>query len=199
MSTNDVSKHRMACPCGKSTVTFIDTSPDHPWARESQTSHDAEIDCQDCAQTYTAYSERFSNDVPMVVTRIQVEAKAAAEKAFWDYYHEIQASPEADRLRPRISEQVDAATSKAAAHRALRAMKLTYDSYGTYARRPYSGETAAKRAGGGDLARIGSGMLGGSDKPYFEQAAARLQKLEAAWRGSPLTPIKLRPVGAPVS
>ncbi|AIC28085.1 hypothetical protein IE4771_CH02991 [Rhizobium etli bv. mimosae str. IE4771] len=193
MATDDVSKHAVSCPCGKSTVTFTATSPDHAYVRESQTHHDAEIDCVECREKYVPYAEPFSNSVPALVLREQVAAKAAAEQRYWAYWNEIKASPEADRLRPRIAQQVDAAKSKAEAHRVLQSMKLTYDSYGTYAKRPYGGEAAAKGAGGADLVRIGSGVLGGEDQPYFQNASVQLEELNKAWRDSPIEPVVLQP------
>ncbi|MDH6650183.1 UNVERIFIED_ORG: hypothetical protein M2312_004854 [Rhizobium esperanzae] len=198
MATDDVSKHVMSCPCGKSTVTFTATSPDHAYARESQTHHDAEIDCVECREKYVPYAEPFSNSVPAIVLREQVRAKAAAEQRYWAYWNEIGASPEADRLRPRIAEQVDAAKSKAEAHRVLQSMKLTYDSYSTYAKRPYGGEAAAKGAGGADLARIGSGVLGGEDQAFFQNASVQLEELNKTWRESPIEPIALRSTRPPI-
>ncbi|MBY5565940.1 hypothetical protein HFO55_01515 [Rhizobium leguminosarum] len=198
MATDDVSKHVMSCPCGKSTVTFTATSPDHAYVRESQTHHDAEIDCVECREKYVPYAEPFSNSVPAIVLRQQVAAKAAAEQRYWAYWNEIRASPEADRLRPRIVERVDAAKSKAEAHRMLQSMKLTYDSYSTYAKRPYGGEAAANGAGGADLARIGSSTLGGDDRPYFQNASIQLEELNNAWRGSLIEPMALRPTRPPI-
>ncbi|MGR9428693.1 hypothetical protein [Rhizobium leguminosarum] len=198
MATDDVSKHVMSCPCGKGTVTFTTTSPDHAYARDSQTRHHAQIDCAECAPKYTAYAREFSNDVPVIVLREQVSAKEAAEQRYWTYWNEIKASPQADRLRPRIAEQIDAAKSKAEAHRVLQSMKLTYDSYSTYAKRPYGGEAAANGAGGADLARIGSSTLGGDDKPYFQNASIKLEELDNAWRGSLIEPIALRPTRPPI-
>jgi hypothetical protein len=197
MATDDVSRHLRSCPCGKSTITFSTTSPDHAYARDSQTHYDAEIDCVDCAKKYVPYAEKFSNDVPAIVLREQVAAKEAAEQRYWAYWNEIKASPQADRLRLRIAEQVDAAKSKAEAHRVLQSMELTYDSYSTYAKRPYGGDVSAKGAGGADLARIGSGVLGGDDKPYFQNASVKLEELDAARRSSPIEPIALLPTQQP--
>jgi len=182
MATDDVTEHTVKCPCGKSNVTFTTSSPDHPYARDSQTRYSAAINCKECDEKYAVHQES-PNDRPEIVHREEVDAKKAAREKYLAAEEAIEKSAEAERLRSKIAEAIDRESSMAARYRKLSEFRLFHGSYGTYRKRPFSGEEAVRRVGGAHLARIGSTTdLGGKDQQYFAKAAAELEKLESAER-----------------
>ena len=196
MSTDDVSKHSVKCPCGKSTVTFTTSSPDHPWARASQTTYSAAIDCEECREKYAVHHES-SNDRPVIVHRDEVDAKKAVREKIRAANKAIKQSEEAERLRAKIIAAINNETSMAARHRKLSEFGLSHESYGTYRKRPYDGAEAMRLAYGAGLARIGSTTdLGGKDQQYFAEALAELEKLDCAERSIRLRVVKLNGVSS---
>ena len=54
MSTTDrVICYNKPCPCGEGTITITECSPDHPYARDSQTWYKSKINCETCKTKYT--------------------------------------------------------------------------------------------------------------------------------------------------
>lgn len=53
MSTIDKVSRNYPCPCGHGTITITECSPDHLYARNSQTWYEAEIDCDECKSKFT--------------------------------------------------------------------------------------------------------------------------------------------------
>ena len=147
MATDDVTEHPVKCPCGKSTVTFITASPDHPWVRASQTRYSATIDCKECREKYAVH-QMSHNDQPVVVHLDEVDAKKAAKEKYWAADEAIKQSEEAERLRPKIIAAIDNETSMAARHRKLSEFRLSYVSYSTYRKQPYGGAEAIRQARG---------------------------------------------------
>jgi len=52
MSTDDCTTVESKCLCGNGTISVERCTPDHPWARASQTSYSAALQCVDCAKKY---------------------------------------------------------------------------------------------------------------------------------------------------
>lgn len=52
MSTIDRVEKFQVCPCGHGEIRIVEYSPDHPYARDSQTSYTAEICCNKCQERY---------------------------------------------------------------------------------------------------------------------------------------------------
>lgn len=178
MATDDISKHACKCPCGKSTVTFVTASPDHPWARPSQTKYSAAIDCGDCQGKFCVY-QASSNDVPVIVEKAEVEARNQLDEQIDNLDKEIRCSVQAERLRTRIIDAIDKEESMAGRLRKLHKLHLTVESYSTYRKNPYGGEAALRFTRGATFARIGSTTtLGGEDQRYFSESMDEMKKLQ---------------------
>ena len=191
MATQDVTKKPVECPCGEGKVTFVTSSPDHPWARASQTTYSATIDCENCRKTLAVHQE-YSTGRPKIVYRAEVEAKNAIREQHRARAEAIGQSAEADRLRDEIIAVIDSQPSKAARHRKLADLGLARNAYGTYLKHPYGGEEALRFVEGARLAQIGSTTtLAGKDQEYFSKAVAELEKLEEAERAITLRPVSL--------
>lgn len=163
--------------------------PDHPWVRESQISYAALLDCPVCAEAYVVQHDYHK--LPSLVRREDVKKRSAATAQRQAAEKEIATSPEAQRLIPRIVSAIDSQSSMAARHRALQRFRLSYESLGTYRKRPYGGEHAVRSASGGHLADIGSDPeIGGKDASYFAAAAAKIEGLEAEERALDVRPVK---------
>jgi hypothetical protein len=52
MSTTDRVDSLLKCPCGEGKVCVTECSPDHPYAKDSQTWYTAEIMCETCNKKY---------------------------------------------------------------------------------------------------------------------------------------------------
>ena len=178
MATDDVTQYSSKCPCGASTVTFTSASPDHPWARPSQTRHSASIDCADCQDKFSMH-QNSSNDMPVIVEKAGVEAKKELREQIQTLDEAIRRSDQAERLRTRIIDKIDEETSMAGRHRKLQELHLTVDSYSTYRRNPYGGEEALHFTGGSTLARIGATTaFGEEEQHYFSEAIEEIERLE---------------------
>jgi hypothetical protein len=126
-----------------------------------------------------------------MVLRKDVNAKKVAKDKYCAADQAIKQSEQAERLRPKIIAAIDAEPSIAARHRKLQEFDLCYQSYGTFRKHPYDGETAVQRARGAHIARIGSTALGGEDQQYFADALAGLEELDLAEQSISLKVIKL--------
>ena len=191
MATDDVTKSSIKCPCAESTVTFITASPDHPWARASQTRYSATIDCPSCQTQFTTHQDSY-NDRPIIVHKAEVDTKHAIRRKIQTLDEEIKKSDQAIKLRERIIDAIDEETSLAGRLRKLTQLHLTRDSYSTYRKRPYGGEQALQSSSGATLARIGStALLGEEDHSYFSAAITAIEQLEEAERKIQLKEVTL--------
>lgn len=190
VATDDVTERSIKCPCGKSTITITASSPDHPWARASQTNYSTTIDCSECSQNWVVYQESFNNQ-PAIVLRKELEIRNAARAKYQAASDAIKQSEQATRLLPKIVSSINDETSMAARHRKLTAFGLARESYGTYRKHPYGGEEAIRLIGGQSIAEIGSTDLGGEDRKYFSDAMAELSDLRKAEYAVSLNVVKL--------
>ena len=178
MATDDVTQYSSECPCGASTVTFISASPDHPWARPSQTRYSAAIDWVVCQDKFSVH-QNSSNDMPVIVEKAEVEAKKQLREQIQTLDAAIRHSAQAKRLRTRIVDAIDKETSMAGRHRKLKEFHLTVDSYSTYRKNSYGGEEALRSTRVSTFARIGATTsLNGEDQCYFLEAIEELERLE---------------------
>ena len=178
MATDDISRYSYKCPCGASTVTFTVASPDHPWARPSQTRYSASIDCVTCKDHFCVY-QISSNDEPAIVETAEMKEKRKLSEQIKDLEKMIYSSVQANRLRERVIEAIDAEESMAGRHRKLHKLNLTVESYSTYRKNPYGGEEALRFTSGATLARIGATTaLGGKDQCFFSGALEKMNELE---------------------
>ncbi len=189
MATDDITKISSPCLCGKGKIVVTQSMPDRAWVRESQISYTAEIDCPDCAETYVVHHDYHS--LPSLVRREDVRKRDAATARRKAAENEVATSAEAQRLIPRIVSAIDSQPSMAARHRALQRFHLSYESLGTYRKRPYDGEHAVRTASGGHLADIGSHPdMGGEDAAYFAASAEKIKALAAEERALEIQPVR---------
>ena len=53
MSTTDrVTVYNKPCPCDEGKIIITECSPDHPYARDSQTWYEGKLDCKTCTAKY---------------------------------------------------------------------------------------------------------------------------------------------------
>ena len=52
MSTTDKVERCQPCPCNNGNILITECSPDHPYARDSQTWYKGKIDCETCIKKY---------------------------------------------------------------------------------------------------------------------------------------------------
>ena len=178
MATDDVTQHETACPCGLATITFITSSPDHPWARASQTRYSARIDCVKCKKNFVVQQES-SNEKPVIVYKEEVEQKRKIRLEIDEREGSIVQSREGVALRQRVISVIDNEDSIAGKHRKLIEYGLIHVTYGAYRKRPHGGDEAIRFAGGMKLAKIGAGTgLSGEDKAFFERELETLERLK---------------------
>lgn len=189
MAKDDFTEISSPCICGKGKIIVTQTMPDHPWVRAGQISYEASLACSDCSQTYVVRHDY--HHLPSLVRREDVtkqSAAAALRKAAED---DVISSPQAQRLIPRIISAVNSQPSMAARHRVLQHFRLSYESLGTYRKRPYDGERAVKNISGARLAAIGSKEdMSGDDVRYFIDAANEITRLEEQERALAVRPVK---------
>ena len=197
MATDDVTETSISCPCGKGEITITQSSPDHPYVRESQTRTTATIRCGDCANDFVI--ENSYGSLPRVFRRSDVDAREAAKAERSAAEERLGNSDEVGRLKPRIRDYVLSQKNMAEEHRALQRLGLTIDSVDSYRRRrrkDYDNRYIDKKLGlttGGVYARIGSMPdLGGDDVEFFKRAADEISALEAAENAIRLEPVKIQ-------
>lgn len=189
MATDDNTEISSPCLCGQGKITVVQSMPDHPWVRESQISYAAQLDCEVCAEAHLVKHDYYK--LPSLVRREDVKKYNAATAQRKSAEEEVRASPQAQRLIPRIISAIDTQASMAARHRVLQRFRLSYETLGTYRKRPYGGEHALRNVSGGRLAVIGSDPeIGGEDTLYFAEAMARINALEAEERALDVKPVK---------
>lgn len=189
MATDDVTEISSPCLCGRGKITVTQTMPDHPWVRDSQISYTARLDCEVCSETFEIQHDYHK--LPSLVRREDAKRRKEASDRRRAAEKEVLDSPEAARLIPRIVSAIDSQASMAARHRTLQRFRLSYESLGTYRKRPYRGEEAVRGASGGHLAEIGSDpALGGADVAYFKAAAKRIEALEGEESSLDVKPVK---------
>ena len=191
MATDDITRHKTACPCGLATITFTTSSPDHPWARASQTTYSARINCVKCKENYVIQQESF-NEEPVIAYREEVEEKRKIRVVIRKREEAIAQSREGVTLRQRVISSIDNEDSMAGRHRKLRQYGLIHVTYGTYRKRPYGGDEAMRFAGGMKLAEIGAATdLGGEDRTFFDRELKTLKRLQRSEEAIRVRVVKL--------
>lgn len=189
MATDDVSTSSISCLCGKGTIEIEQRSPDHPWARESQTSYSARLDCGECAKLYVVHNEW--GKFPALLRKADVEAQDDARAVRKAAEAKLAESSQGRRLVQRIVSVIDAQPSVAARYRTLKRFKLIYNSEATYRKHPIGGEEAMSRISGAALAGIGSlPDMGGTDTDFFKEKATEIERLSNAERSLEPRPVK---------
>lgn len=189
MATDDVSTSSIQCLCGKGKIEIEQRSPDHPWARDSQTSYTARLDCGECAKLYVVRNEW--GEFPALLRKSDVTAQENARADREAAEAKLAESNEGQLLVRRIAAVIDAQPSVAARYRALKRFNLIHNSEATYRKHPIGGEEAVKRISGTALARIGSlPDMGGTDTDFFKEKATAIDKLYSAERSLEPRPVK---------
>lgn len=189
MATDDVSTSSIPCQCGKGTIEIEQRSPDHPWARESQTSYSAKLDCDECAKLFVVRNEW--GKYPTLLRKADVAAQVNARADREAVEARVAESSEGKRLVRRIVSVIDAQPSVAARYRELKRFNLIHNSEATYRKHPIGGKEAVKRISGGSLARIGSlPDMGETDAEFFKEKATEIEKLYNAERSLEPRPVK---------
>lgn len=185
MATTDKTDRDSSCPCGKGTIRVVQETPDHPYAKESQTSYTAYLKCDECAKTYCIVDDAFASG-PYLGVKTEVEARDNARAEFFIMSRKFAEHPLAKSIQPAIIAEVDTARlkSKAEAWRVLNKYKLTTDSQATFTKRPKTGAEALKQASGEKLAKIGE-TAGETeqDRAAFANVSAKLAELHSAGYG----------------
>ena len=191
MATDDVTRHATACPCGLATITFTTSSPDHPWARASQTAYSARIDCMRCRENYVIQQDSSSKQ-PAIAYREEVDQKRKIKTEIREREEAIAQSREGTALRQRVITSIDNEESMAGKHRKLKQYGLIHVTYGTYRKRPYGGDEAMRLSSGMTLAKIGVGTdIGGEDKAFFVRELETLQRLRKSEEAIRVRVVKL--------
>ncbi len=179
------------CLCGKGTINVETESPDHPWARESQTSWMGSLLCDVCAETYVVVNDYYSSR-PFLALKADVEARDNARAEHSILSEKFRNHPLAKSIEPALIDEIDTARAKsmAAAHRVLEKYKLTYESLASYRKRPTTGEETVAAARGDTLASIGE-TLGATDehRAAFKKVRMKLDQLQDAARMN-IKPVK---------
>lgn len=191
MATDDYTTIDSKCPCGKGTISVTRTTPDHPWAKASQTTYSGALNCPECRKTF-AILNGHRDQMPSLVLRSAIEAHQAARTAYRSAETRIRSSPQVERLCSRLVAQVDAAPSIAARHRLLESLHLVHVTYGTFRKRPTDGAEAIHYVSALTLVRLGvvHGLVEGDDLAFCIQAAKELGELSNAESSSTPKPVK---------
>ena len=71
MSTIDrVIVYDKPCPCGNGKVVITECSPDHPYARDSQTWYRGDLNCSNCRQNFEI-AEICKDDDRIIILRLR--------------------------------------------------------------------------------------------------------------------------------
>lgn len=196
MATDDVTSIDSKCFCGNGTIRVTITSPDHPWARESQTSYSATLNCAECSKIYAVISDGW-NAKPSLVLRSEIEAQAKAHENYTLAERRFFESPQLKNLLPLVIEWIDSQPSKAARHRLLKRLGLVYVEYGAYNRWPFGGEEAVRHASAITLAEIGAeqNLAPRADVDFFKQVARELRQLQDTQTALAPRPVKTGATG----
>jgi hypothetical protein len=159
------------------------SSPDHPWARESQTTYSASLNCETCNDIYQIV-QRDSNKLPMLVLKSEVREQEAIQNSYRNLERRLLASAPVQKVLREIIAAVDGQQSNAAKHRILQKFHLAREAYSTYARRPYGGAEAVKYSSGRHIAETGieNKMFSDADLPFVETALGEIRRLRASER-----------------
>lgn len=170
------------CPCGAGTINVEQESPDHPWARASQTHYSARLDCRACAATYVVVHS-VGGSRPYLTLKTEMDAKGDARAEHRILEEKFRQHDLARSLEPALIAEIDQALAKsmAAAHRVLVSYGLTYESLPSYRKRPVDGAAAVKSASGARMARIGE-TLGATEaeRAAFTKVRRKLDELFSA-------------------
>ncbi len=170
------------CPCGVGTINVEQESPDHMWARPSQTTYTAKLNCDVCAETYSVV-QSWGMGQPYLALKSEVDARANAKADYWSLDKKFRQHEAATRLEPALIAEIDAALAKsmAAAHRVLSSYGLTHDSIVSYRKNPVNGAKAVSAASGYTMAQIGETQgLTEEHRAACTKVRRRLDELHAA-------------------
>jgi hypothetical protein len=177
------------CPCGKGTIDVEQSSPDHPWVRESQIHYSASLDCPECSKEYMVIQDY--SGLPYITYKVDVKARHVAEAALRAAEKEFLESGVAQSLILKVVERIDTQPSIAARHRLLQQMHLHVGSIGTYRKNPFKGEIAVKHITGGTIAYIGATFpFEGVDQSVFREVQEKISHLHKTFWGSSLRRVK---------
>ena len=191
MATDDYTTIDSKCLCGNGTISVTRTTPDHPWAKASQTSYSGALNCLECRKTY-AILNSSGDQMPSLVLRSAVDGHDAAQVAYRAAEKTIRTSNSVERLCGNLVALIDETTSIAARHRLLQKFQLVHITYGTYRRHPTTGPEAIRYTSALSLVRIGieHGLVDGDDLAFCKRAAIELRGLSDAESSSIPKPVR---------
>jgi hypothetical protein len=191
MATDDHTTAESKCPCGNGTISVTRTTPDHPWARASQTTYSAALNCPECCKTYAILGGQ-GDQMPGLVLKSAIDAHRGARVAHQSAEKSIRSSAPVERLCNELIARIDAAPSMAARYRLLQSFHLVHVTYGTYRKRPTSGTEAIRYVSPLTLVRLGIDhrLAEGDDLIFCIQAAKELSNLSTAESSLAPRPLK---------
>ena len=127
---------RSSCPCGEGEIVVGHCTPDHMWARASQSIFRNSLICTKCEQTYVFFS-RDPGSKATLVLREDDERIRDAESAWHKTVLDIENSEIFQELTTSLAHVLFEQPSAAAAHRLLRRASLTNDSLYQYRKHGY--------------------------------------------------------------
>lgn len=147
MSTDDVvTIADKPCPCGGGRLLAYSVTPDHPWARASQETWKASIDCPACEEAYELVEQQgeYRERVPLILASAVELAERRAKTKKWhaDSKALMKSLPVRQVLKSFIA-TLEGEKSVAAAFRFLGRYQLAVESIGTFRKRFRKGEEAA--------------------------------------------------------
>lgn len=188
MGTDYTSAER-PCPCGKGKINVEISSPDHPWAKEHQTTYAATINCPECEENYVLQTNSCYKP-PDIFRKVELERQNLAQSALDEAAKNFMESEPVTRLKEKIIGDIDQNAKIAPRHRILVKYGLDRATVQTYRRNPYGGAEAVKYISWRQLLDIGKKFdLFGVDAIFFNEAWGQLQELDAA-----LSRVRARPV-----
>lgn len=126
MATDDCSPEGEGpCPCGKGVISVERCTPDHPWARESQTTYPASMKCTECEKTFVlAPSDHAVEKRSRLVVRADYEKQKVLETMAFEAMRTADKLPAAENVRAAAAALLDAEPSMAARHRLLSSNRI---------------------------------------------------------------------------
>ena len=127
---------RSSCPCGEGEIVVEHCTPDHMWARASQSIFRNSLICTKCELTYVFFS-RDPGSKARLVLKEDDERIGDAQSAWHKTLLDIQNSEIFQELTASLAHVLSEQPSAAAAHRLLRRARLTNDSLYQYRKHGY--------------------------------------------------------------
>lgn len=174
MSSDDVSEMHAPCLCGKGEIVVVSSSPDHPWAKESQTRWSGEIRCADCSSEYALY-HHYDNERLRLVRRADLDMRLQRTAELRRATEALDRSPEVRALIDRLTARVEQEPSMAAKYRLLHSYGLVYESIATF-RRNFKGVVELLRYTAPSHILDILALLG-EDNPRLAAEARRLKEI----------------------